>query len=209
MVIYLNSRVDYVARIKHSGSRLLYMILSIILFIISPQQVMAGLTPQTASLGMLPLHQTEALPPSLIAVYKGFILPSGRKIVLTADISGIKKDDFITSMISTMEYHKRKHLFGLGVTGKVMMPVLQHNSWSLSFNGTITGAQHEVVPQDQRNRWNLEFQVGGQANFYITPALNFVVGAYQYRIINHNEFENPKRAFTRSHGGFATLQLHF
>ncbi|WP_339864647.1 hypothetical protein [Paremcibacter congregatus] len=209
MVIYLDSCVDYVARIKHTGSRLLYIILGIILFILSPQQVMAGLTPQTASLGMLSLHQAESLTPSLITAYKGFILPSGREIVLTADLSGVKKDDFITSMISTMEYHKRKHLFGLGVTGKIMMPVLQQNSWSLSFNGTITGAQHEVIPQDQRNRWNLEFRVGGQANFHITPALSFAVGAYQYRIINHNEFENPKRAFTRSHGGFATLQLHF
>lgn len=152
-------------------------------------------------------HQPDLF--RLLSTRKNYALPSGREIMLSGAIFSHKKQDFISDMTARVQYHERTELFGIGVTGKVTLPVLEHKSWSVSFTGTLSSSHHETLPLDQRNRWNLEYQIGGKASYHISSNWELSVGTYQYRLINHVQYENPQTAYTKSHGGFMTLQLHF
>lgn len=136
-------------------------------------------------------------------------LSYGQKIQFSSKIYSVRKYNFLPSFASSLEFHKRQSITDFGMIGTIKWPLLQRESWSIDFNGTLSGAQQYSGPSHQKNRWDFEHQIGWDANYHIADDLRASVGVYQYRIISNLQYSNPAGSYINSSGGFASLRLQF
>lgn len=136
-------------------------------------------------------------------------LPHGDSLALSGNIYTLRLYDFFSSITSSMEVSQRVNSLGLGMTGSLSLPIVQHDRWSIHINGHVSRSLRSPVSRPQSNRWNFEHRVGCDAIYHFNEFAQISLGAYQYRIMDDFLYIDSARSYIRSNGGFLTLRLQY
>lgn len=128
---------------------------------------------------------------------------------LVTNLFLIKKASLFPDVMSKLEYRKQVNVVGVGITGSITLPLIRENRWSLYLNGRVSSSYYHIDPHQQKNRWNFEHQIGGEANYRFNKKFQVSLGTYHFRIVNDYQYENPTKAYIKSNGGIMTFRLQY
>lgn len=143
---------------------------------------------------------------TLLRAETNMFLPKGDKLEFSGNLYALKLYDLFSPITSAVEFNKKVNIVGVGVTGTLKWSLFQHDNWGININGTISSGLNS---RQQRNRWNFEHRIGWGANYKFNDLFQVSVGAYNYRIMDGFQSENPSQSYITSAGGFLTLGLQY
>lgn len=149
---------------------------------------------------------------ALPLIQQEFTLPAlsdEQVITFSGNIHSFRENGLLSTLITSLKKSELATQSGLGMTGYVKLPVITGSDWAIHLHGKLISSLYLTSANDQIRRWNIEYQLGWDANFTLSEKTHLSFQLYQSRIVNKTQFDRSSQNYINSVGGSLSVNLLF